>query len=146
MKQNFLINATSLTFILTGILLKALHSPGASIILVLGILAMLAALLIYTPRELKAQGVSTAKQMLPIAAASLLILGALFRIQHWPGASVLVTLGTAASVLLAIEVVRKSDQIKLSQQWITTMVLFLVLLGGVLPNNAWAMVFSHIAE
>jgi hypothetical protein len=146
MKPKFVLNAISLMFILSGAVLKATHSPGASIAIVLGVFVMLFALLVYAPQEMKAQGLSVAQQMLPIAMAVLLIVGALFRIQHWPGANVLVTLGTAATVLFAFSMVRKSKSINLSQQWATTIVLFLVLLGGVLPNNAWALVLGNMFQ
>lgn len=146
MKAKILLNTAVFALVLCGVILKATHSPGASISLLLGGILMLVSVLIYVPREMSSIGSTGLRQIVPTVMGSLLILGLMFRMQNWPGASILVALGTALTVVYAFQLVRSNGELKFSSQFVTTMVLFLVMLGGLLPNNAWAMVLGSALQ
>lgn len=80
----------------TGALFKIQHWPGASILLVLGFFLLGA---IFTPtalwvmkKESKLKG-SIFIFLIAIVGSLALIFGILFKIQHWPGAGILITFG-----------------------------------------------------
>ncbi len=93
-------------------------------------------------KENKAQGMSGFENAAMISTFSFLILGAAFRMQHWPGAMVLMVLGTASTLALVLYGTLNQNRLKLGAQGTFTLLLFLVILGGLLPNNAWALVFN----
>ena len=112
-EQNITNNAekTVIGIALVGTLFKLQHWPGASILLVIGLsgLAML-----YFPMGFY---FLTNKAEKTIAAVSGLFLsfvplGIMFKVQHWPGASVMLTVGmvTVPLVYLALFFLRKKAQ------------------------------------
>jgi hypothetical protein len=142
MKSKPIFNGLALVLATVGILFKALHWPGASIMLILAFGILFLSLFTTLRRENKAQGMSAFENVSMIATFSLLILGTAFRMQHWPGANVLMVLASAAILAMVVYAVYRQNRIKLGSQGTFTLLLFLVILGGLLPNNAWALVFN----
>jgi membrane-bound ClpP family serine protease len=62
--------------------------------------------------------------------------------QHWPGANILMVLATFAILGMVVYAVFRQNRVKLGTQGTFTLLLFLVMLGGLLPNNAWALIFG----
>lgn len=88
-----------------GVLFKIQHWPGAGVLLTLGLgilsLAFLPSLLISKCLD------EPNKKMIPVwiiafSSIFLWVLGMLFKIMHWPGASIMLLIGTLSVVVLAI--------------------------------------------
>ena len=142
MKSKPIINGLMLVLATTGILFKTMHWPGASILLILAFGILFLSLFTTLRRENKSQGMSTFENVAMITTFSLLILGAAFRMQHWPGATALVVLATASTLATVLYAAYRQNRIQLGPQGTFTLLLFLVMLGGLLPNNAWVAVFN----
>jgi quinol-cytochrome oxidoreductase complex cytochrome b subunit len=142
MKSKPIFNGLVLVLATVGILFKALHWPGASILLILAFGILFLSLFTALRRENKAQGMSAFENVAMITTFSLLILGTAFRMLHWPGATVLIVLATASTLATVFYAVYRQNRIQLGPQGTFTLLLFLVMLGGLLPNNAWALVFG----
>ena len=108
MKRSMIISGASAAFLLlTGSFFKFMHWPGAAVLLVLGIvffsMIFLPILLAMKAKELKT---GTEKLILGIGTFSgiLYCLASLFKVQHWPGANVMLfsTLGIILFVLLPL--------------------------------------------
>jgi len=142
MKAKPLLNGLMLVLATAGVLFKTMHWPGASIMLILAFGILFISLFTTLLKENKAQGMSSTENAAMITTFSLLILGTAFRMQHWPGAMVLVVLGTFSTLALVFYGVFNRNSLKLGAQGTFTLLLFLVILGGLLPNNAWVAVFN----
>jgi hypothetical protein len=142
MKAKPILNGLMLVLATIGILFKTMHWPGASMMLILAFGILFISLFTTLNKENKAQGMSGFENAAMISTFSFLILGAAFRMQHWPGAMVLVVLGTACTLALVLYGTLNQNRLKLGAQGTFTLLLFLVILGGLLPNNAWVAVFG----
>jgi glucan phosphoethanolaminetransferase (alkaline phosphatase superfamily) len=142
MKAKPMLNGLMLVLATTGVLFKTMHWPGASMMLILAFGILFISLFTTLLKENKAQGMSSTENAAMITTFSFLILGTAFRMQHWPGAMVLVVLGTFSTLALVFYGVFNRNSLKLGAQGTFTLLLFLVILGGLLPNNAWVAVFN----
>jgi len=142
MKAKPMLNGLMLVLATAGVLFKTMHWPGASMMLILAFGILFISLFTTLLKENKAQGMSSTENAAMITTFSLLILGTAFRMQHWPGAMVLVVLGTFSTLALVFYGVFNRNSLKLGAQGTFTLLLFLVILGGLLPNNAWVAVFN----
>jgi hypothetical protein len=142
MKSKPMLNGLMLVLATAGVLFKTMHWPGASMMLILAFGILFISLFTTLLKENKAQGMSSTENAAMITTFSFLILGTAFRMQHWPGAMVLVVLGTFSTLALLFYGVFNRNSLKLGAQGTFTLLLFLVILGGLLPNNAWVAVFN----
>ncbi|MEZ5072478.1 MAG: hypothetical protein R2751_16310 [Bacteroidales bacterium] len=123
-KSMYIIGTIAPALVILGSIFKVLHWPGAGIALTIG-LVLLA--LVYIPvfvtlriRDTRKQGkpVNLAMHYVGMASGMVFILGALFKIMHWPGASVMVVLSGFVAVgvfipLLVIQAMRdKENQVQ----------------------------------
>lgn len=97
----------SVGLLTAGILLKFLHMPGASLLLVLGIfimsflfLPLLFVLRIGEKQETSQKAISIVGGM----CAMLISVGVLFKIMHWPGANIMCTLSLLMMIFIFIPV------------------------------------------
>lgn len=137
-----MLNGLMLVLATAGVFFKTMHWPGASIMLILAFGILFISLFTTLLKENKAQGMSGTENAAMITTFAFLILGTAFRMQHWPGAMVLVVLGTFSTLALVFYGVFNRNSLKLGAQGTFTLLLFLVILGGLLPNNAWVAVFN----
>lgn len=84
---------------------KIMHWPMAGVLMTFGAFTLAFVFLPAALAVLWKESRSTRRILLLISAffaAMFFIVGILFKVQHWPGASVLITLGAAAAILLLI--------------------------------------------
>lgn len=119
-KFMYVLGTISPTLVIIGTIFKIQHWPGASIMLTLG-LTLLA--LVYIPvfvsikiRDTREEGKKINKGVYYIGMISgiIFILGAMFKIMHWPGAGVMITLsGLVVAVvfipMLVVNALRDKD-------------------------------------
>jgi hypothetical protein len=142
MKTKPILNGLTLGLTAVGIVFKTMHWPGASILLILAFCLLLLSLFTSLRLENKAQGMTVLESGALTGTFALLILGTMFRMQHWPGATILVALATACTLAIVLYAAYRQNRIQLGPQGTFTLLLFLVMLGGLLPNNAWVAVFN----
>jgi quinol-cytochrome oxidoreductase complex cytochrome b subunit len=142
MKSKPIFNGLMLVFATAGIFFKTMHWAGASVMLILAFAGLFVSLFTSLSPENKSLGMSPAENASILVTFSLLIIGTAFRMQHWPGANVLMVLATVAILAMVVYAVYRQNRLKLGTQGTFTLLLFLVILGGLLPNNAWALVLN----
>ena len=142
MKSKSIFNGLMLVLATAGIFFKTMYWAGASIMLILAFAGLFVSLFTSLSPENKSLGMSPAENGSLLVTFSLLILGTVFRMQHWPGANVLIVLASAATLAIVVYAAFRQNRLKLGTQGTFTVLLFLVMLGGLLPNNAWGLVFN----
>jgi quinol-cytochrome oxidoreductase complex cytochrome b subunit len=142
MKSKSIFNGLMLVLATAGIFFKTMHWAGASMMLILAFAGLFVSLFTSLSPENKSLGMSAAENGSLLVTFSLLIFGTAFRMQHWPGANVLMVLASAATLAMVVYAVYRQNRVKLGTQGTFTILLFLVILGGLLPNNAWVAVFN----
>ena len=142
MKSKPIFNGLMLVLATAGIFFKTMHWAGASVMLILAFAGLFVSLFTSLSPENKSLGMSPAENASMLVTFSLFILGTAFRMQHWPGANVLMVLATVAILAMVVYAVYRQNRLKLGTQGTFTLLLFLVILGGLLPNNAWALVLN----
>ena len=142
MKSKPIFNGLMLVLATAGIFFKTMHWAGASVMLILAFAGLFVSLFTSLSPENKSLGMSPAENASMLVTFSLFILGTAFRMQHWPGANVLMVLATVAILAMVVFAVYSQNRLKLGTQGTFTLLLFLLILGGLLPNNAWALVLN----
>ena len=142
MKSKPIFNGLILVLATAGIFFKTMHWAGASVMLILAFAGLFVSLFTSLSPENKSLGMSPAENASMLVTFSLFILGTAFRMQHWPGANVLMVLATVAILAMVVFAVYSQNRLKLGTQGTFTLLLFLLILGGLLPNNAWALVLN----
>ncbi len=132
MKKLMIISGTSSAFLLlVGSFFKAMHLPGAGVLLVLGVvffsMVFLPMLYVVKSKELKTAG-DKGVLGLSIAMGSLLCLAAMFKVMHWPGANVMWISGIGIS-LIALLPLYFFNGIKNPDRRLNTIVTSVILVG-----------------
>lgn len=129
-----IIGGILILIVLTGVIFKRLHFPGASILLTLGIVFfMLAYLPFYIRLIYKAareSGYAFNKYLVLLTVTGLIAfcLGALFRIMHWPGTAMLIWLGILViSIGLTLFLIVNRKQFFESLSMISVLLAILIL-------------------
>jgi hypothetical protein len=132
-KLIILTGISSIILISLGAFAKAMHWPGAAIALTLGIFILV---FVFTPTALinnfkKAAAKSTFFYWSVFLTAALLFVSALFKILHWPGAGVLLIIGTLFPFVVLIPALlfysKKNKSFKMSN--LIVVLLFLAYSG-----------------
>lgn len=133
MKKTMIVSGTfSAATISIGIFLKFMHWPGASVMIVLGILI---SSLVFLPLlfTIKAKEKQNTKDKITLAIASLagtlISLSVLFKVMHWPGANLMGTIFIALMVLVYIPVYFFSG-IKNPDSKVNTIVTTIIMIMG----------------
>jgi hypothetical protein len=95
-KSMFVFGAFGTVALLAGVLMKNWHLPGAGVVLFLGTLCVVFGFLplfFYTSYKEQPENRNVLLSVVGYFTAAFLILGSLFRIQHWPGAGIVMTSG-----------------------------------------------------
>ncbi|MBN2213236.1 MAG: hypothetical protein JW723_03240 [Bacteroidales bacterium] len=129
----------SLIVLFIGTIFKKSHWPGAGIILTISALAVLAFFITYLFIGIKP--LSTKLEKICCISGSIAmcitLVSFLFKVQHWPGAGILIIISLAAllitGVLLIIDAIRETDQAKRSIKTLfafslTTIVIMLFMI------------------
>lgn len=128
-------------FFLVGVWFKLLHWPGAAWFLSLGMaiigLILLPAILI---SRNKRTGISTGLLALGIVPVIAIIAGVLFKIQHWPGASSILVLGSLFLIVFFVPAyyfveIRKSTNFRIDAIFGLIAITYLILLSSLLNLN-----------
>ncbi|MCF8346183.1 MAG: hypothetical protein K9G38_03145 [Bacteroidales bacterium] len=132
-KIMYIIGSVAPILVIAGTVFKVQHWPGASIMLVVGLFLLAA---VYLPvfvsikiRDTRKEGKPVNKGVYYIGLISgiIFILGAMFKIMHWPGASIMITLAGLVTVavfipMLVVNAIRdKENQV----QSFTILIFFL---------------------
>lgn len=119
-KNNLFLGVISIIVLSIGIVFKKCHWPGANIILSLGALALLAFFITHLFIGLKPLTTAIEKSMGVSVGISmcLTLIGFVFKVWHWPGASVIIIISLAAllvtSILLIIDSIIETEPTKQS--------------------------------
>ncbi len=135
MKTRSALNSAAFALVVCGLLLKAGYMPGANISLILSAALMLGTLFAFALKDNTEAGVPMGSNRLLVGTLALLILGAMFRIMHWPGGPVLSVVAYLAAFALPLVLVVQQRAFAVSKQYLVTLFTFLVLILGVLPHN-----------
>jgi hypothetical protein len=124
--------AISVALLLGGSFFKIMHWPGAGMMLVLGI-GILTFLFLPLMFLLKAKEASTGRARLVAGLGTLvgilLCLSTLFKLMHWPGASILWITTSAVSILLFVPLYFFSG-IRQAETRVNTIVTTIILVGA----------------
>ena len=104
-KFTYLSGLTSVLLIIAGAFFKWMHFPGAGVIFTVGIvLAVLAFLPLYffTSYREQVEKKNPIYYLFGYITLSMMLTGVLFKIMHWPGAGILITLGIVLIVLVIL--------------------------------------------
>jgi hypothetical protein len=98
-------NIASIIFsfiVIIGIVFKFLHLPGASFMLVFGLLGASCLYLLNGFNTNNLKGLSKVIHVVMYYSLSIFIIGFLFMIMHWPGSSIMVAIGLISFILVYI--------------------------------------------
>lgn len=135
MKQTTkLFGIISSLLILVGVIFKTQHWPGAGVILMLGIVAFAAiyAILVFIDRQ-KSLKTSIAKtsNLFVLLAMVLISVGFLFKMQHWPGAGVIIYVSNVALLALIpikyLQAAKEKDKVKSTNFYNEAFVITIIL-------------------
>jgi hypothetical protein len=130
-----ILNVSGLLFVLGGLIFKANHLPGASILILLSVLSIILSLVLPALKDNKEAGMNDRLNFILIGISVICVIGATFKIFHWPGASALGIVGYILMIVLpGIILVDKTD-FKISKQFFFSFLLFFILVLGLFPNN-----------
>lgn len=121
--------------ILAGVIFKALHWPGAAIILLLGVVAFAAiyAILLFVERQKEAKtAIAKTSNVFVLFAMVLISVGFLFKSMHWPGAGVLIYVSNFALLaLIPIKYIQayKNDNEQKKQNYYNEAIVITLLLA-----------------
>ncbi|MFZ5940448.1 MAG: GldL-related protein [Bacteroidota bacterium] len=141
-----------------GSLFKIMHWPGAGILLVLGFLVLCFIFLPSSANVLYKESREKYGRMVFIAgfiAAFLFSVGILWKIQHWPGAGIMLLVGDSIGILLFLPVlligrIRRAEDRKKTATYILGLVALIIYLSGSLfklmhwPGAAMALLLGAI--
>ena len=120
--------------ILVGVIFKALHWPGAAIILLLGVVAFAAiyAILLFIDRQKHAKtAISKTSNVFVLLAMVLISVGFIFKTLHWPGAGVLIYISNFALLALIpikyLQASKEDDEQKKQNYYNEAIVITLLL-------------------
>jgi hypothetical protein len=130
-KSMFSFGVIGTLFLLVGTFFKSIHFPMASILLFLGSLIIIFGFLpifFYTSYKEQIEKKNFFLSMVAFLTAVFFITGALFRIQHWPGANIMLTIGEILLVvgflpLYMISVFKKANETR------TNIIYVLIIIG-----------------
>jgi len=135
MKQTTkLFGIISSLLILVGVILKTQHWPGAGVILMLGIVAFAAiyAILLFIDRQKSLKSsIAKTSNLFVLLAMVLISVGFLFKMQHWPGAGVIIYVSNVALLALIpikyLQAAKEKDKVKSTNFYNEAFVITIIL-------------------
>jgi hypothetical protein len=141
---NKTLGVISVIVLIIGIIFKKSHWPGASVIMSVSALALFVFFITYLFIGIKAlsTGIEKASGISAGVAMCLALAAFLFKVQHWPGAGVLIFVSLLAlivtGIILIIDSIMESDQAKQSIKTafafsLTVIALILIMIIEIFP-------------
>ncbi|MDX9768967.1 MAG: hypothetical protein RBT19_01290 [Tenuifilaceae bacterium] len=135
MKQTTkLFGIISSLLILVGVIFKTQHWPGAGVILMLGIVAFAAiyAILLFIDRQKSLKSsIAKTSNLFVLLAMVLISVGFLFKMQHWPGAGVIIYVSNVALLALIpikyLQAAKEKDKVKSTNFYNEAFVITIIL-------------------
>ncbi len=131
---NKTLGVISVAVLLIGMVFKKFHWPGASILILisgLGVLAFYVAFVIAGPKPL-AKGIEKTSAIVGGLAMCIVAIGMVMKIQHWAGASILVYISDAGllltGILLIIAAIKETDPARQSIKTYAAFTIFVLAL------------------
>ena len=135
----------SIIVLLIGVIFKMFHLPGAGIIVSISSLALIVFFITYLFVGIKALSTSIEKASgISVGVAMCLTVAAfLFKIQHWPGAGIIILVSLIAlfvtAILLIIDTIMESDEAKQSIKTafafsLAVIVIILIMITKIFPG------------
>ena len=127
---NKYLGVISIVVLFIGVTFKKMHWAGAGVLLTLGAIALIAFFIIYLFKGIKPLSTDIEKACGYAGGITmcLILLGFLFKIQHWPGAGVLILVSMCTllvtSILLVIDSIKETDS---NKQSIKTLFAFILI-------------------
>ncbi len=126
-------------------LFKILHLAGASVLLLLGALILVTLFLPSSLGVLWKESKSSKRLFLFIAAfisSTLFIIGVIFKIQHWPGSGITLTIGVLSGVFLLLPAVIY-DRLKDSERTVPKWIYYATLILGIAYGLGFLFKLMH---
>jgi sugar phosphate permease len=143
MKTQKVLNITAFALVVIGLLFKSLHWPGANIAILLSGVTMLLTLFMFAMKDNTEAGIKDSLNIFMVGTLSLWIIGAIFKILHWQGAQLLVIIAYILNVLFPLVLLLQKNEFKISRQFLITLLIFMLLVLGSIPNNPISRLFAE---
>ena len=127
---NKTLGVISIIVILVGVTFKKMHWPGAGPLLTIGAVALIAFFIIYLFMGIKSLSTDLEKACGYAGGITMILtlLGFLWKMQHWPGANILILVSLCAllatCILLIIDSIKETDP---NKQSIKTLFAFILV-------------------
>jgi hypothetical protein len=132
-KQIQFLGLIAAVLFLFGSVFKIQHYPGASILISLGSVLGAIYLILYLLNGINhlAPGLEKTSGIVGAIVLIIIILGFLFKMNHWPGGSIIVRLSLVglffSSGLMLIDAFKETDQIKQSLKSLASFTVFILM-------------------
>lgn len=137
-----ILNISALVLTVAGVLFKIEHWPGANILIILSGLTMLLTLFMFGIKDNNEAGINNTLNYVMIGTLAIWIVGGLFKILHWEGATIFLYAGYALALVIPIALIFANNNTKISRQFIITFFTFFLLFIGLIRNNPIAENFG----
>ena len=130
-----ILNISGLVSVLSGLIFKANHLPGANVLILLAILSIFLSLVMHALKDNTESGMNDRLNYILVGFTVVSIVGATFRIFHWPGSAELSVIGYILIFSLPVIFLIQKTDFKISKQFFFSFLLFFSLVLGLFPNN-----------
>ena len=131
MNTKTILNITAFALVVIGILLKALYIAGGPIAIILSGVIMLLTLFLFAAKDNKEAGLTDGMNYFLIGTLAFLIIGVIFKIQHWPGAGLFINPAYALIFILPVILFLQKGDFKISKQFFITFSIYFILVVSV---------------
>lgn len=127
MNTKTILNIVAFALVVIGILLKALYIAGGPIALILSAAIMVLTLFMFAIKDNKEAGLTDGLNYFLIGTLAFLIIGAIFKIQHWPGAGLFIIPAYVLIFILPVILFLQKGDFKISKQFFITFSIYFIL-------------------
>lgn len=96
------LRSLGMALLFLGLLFKTLHWPGASIVLLSGVLLTLVTIVPLVVRRPQPWNIEVRRPGVLFAALVLVLSGMIFKMMHWPGANIMLLLGLSGCAVWCV--------------------------------------------
>ena len=131
MNTKKILNIVAFALVVIGIMLKATYVAGGPIALILSAAIMVLTLFVFAVKDNKDAGLTDGMNYFLTGTLAFLIIGAIFKIQHWPGAGLFIIPAYALVFILPVILFFQKGDFKISKQFFITFSIYFILLVSV---------------
>ena len=135
MNTKAILNSVAFALMIIGIALKASYNPGGTTAIILSSATMLLTIFMYGVKDNKEAGLTDGLNYFLIGTLAFWIVGAVFKMQHWPGAGLFVYVGIPLGIILPIVLILQKADFKIAKQFLVTFLIFFMLITSVFIRN-----------